>query len=101
MTWTETYQCDVCGVSKNEDDPDWWLASSDAISPVANAPEQQEMRFTPWNGLLSHGPGVRHLCGARCAQTELDRWMTPIREALRSTGEPVAAAQDQKTASGA
>jgi hypothetical protein len=99
MAWIESYHCDVCGVSKNEDDPDWWLASFESICPIPGVPEQPEMRLTPWNGLLSHGPGVRHLCGARCAQTELDRWMTPIRESLRSAAETAAARNHNKAVS--
>jgi hypothetical protein len=31
--------------------------------------------MTGWNQVLSHSAEVRHLCGARCAQTLMDRWM--------------------------
>jgi hypothetical protein len=84
MAWTETYQCDVCGRVKNEDQHDWWLAWVEPISPTDNAPEQPVLHLTPWNVLLSHSSDVRHLCGARCAQRELDRWMTPILENLHA-----------------
>ena len=75
MAWTETYHCDVCGRAKNEDQHDWWLASVDAISPTPNSAEQPVLRLTPWDEFLSHSADVKHLCGARCAQTQMDRWM--------------------------
>ncbi len=84
MAWTETYLCDVCGVAKGEDQHDWWLVSPETISPTANDPEQQVMRVTAWNSFLAHSPEFRHLCGARCTHTELDRWMTPLRDNLHS-----------------
>jgi len=84
MAWTETYHCDVCGRAKIENQHDWWLAFVDTLSPTPNAPEQSALRITPWNEFLSHSSEVRHLCGARCAQTEVDRWMAPILENLHS-----------------
>jgi hypothetical protein len=84
MAWTEAYHCDVCGVAKSEDQHDWWLAFLEKVSPTADAPEQPALRITPWNAFLSHGSEVLHLCGQRCAQTELDRWMSPIIENLHS-----------------
>ena len=76
MAWTETYHCDVCGRAKSEHHIDWWLAPVETISPTPNAPAQPVLRLTPWNDFLAHSAEVRHLCGARCSQTELDRWMT-------------------------
>lgn len=84
MAWIESYHCDVCGRAKNEDQNDWWLAWTETISPTPDEPQQPVMRFTPWNLLLSHGNEVVHLCGARCSQTALDRWMSPIHESLRA-----------------
>jgi len=84
MAWTETYHCDICGRAKNEDQHDWWLAWTETISPTDNAPDQPVLKLTPWNLLLSHSANGRHLCGARCAQTQIDRWMTPILEHLHS-----------------
>jgi hypothetical protein len=80
MAWTESYHCDVCGRAKNEDQHDWWLAFTDTLSPTPNAPEQPLLKLTPWNDFLSHSAEVRHLCGARCAHTGVDRWMTQILE---------------------
>jgi hypothetical protein len=93
MAWTETYHCDVCGRAKNEDQNDWWLGWTETISPTPES-EQPVMRFTPWSQLLSHSPEVCHFCGARCAQTGLDRWMSPIHESLRA-GAAVALLEEE------
>jgi hypothetical protein len=84
MAWTETYHCDVCGTAKNEGQHDWWLAFVDKTSPTPMSKEQPMLRITPWNDFLSHSAGVQHLCGARCTQTELDRWMSSTMEHLQS-----------------
>lgn len=76
MAWTETYHCDVCGKSKKEEEDDWWLAWTESITPIPDAPAQIVLKLTRWNLLLSHGAEIKHLCGARCAQTQTDRWMT-------------------------
>ena len=76
MAFTETFRCEVCGKVKNEEATDWWLAWADHFSPVPDAKPLPQLRFTPWDTLLSHQAEVRHLCGARCAQTLMDRWMT-------------------------
>ena len=74
MAWTETYSCDVCGKEKSEESDDWWLASESTMSPTPEA-EQPVLKITHWNTFLSHDATAKHLCGARCAQTLLDRWM--------------------------
>lgn len=74
MAWTETYSCDVCGKEKSEESNDWWLASESTMSPTPEA-EQPVLKITHWNLFLSHDATAKHLCGARCAQTLLDRWM--------------------------
>ena len=74
MAFTETYHCDVCSKPRG-DAEDWWLAWTEQAAPLIGATEQPLLKLTPWNILLSHAAGVRHLCGARCAQTLLDRWM--------------------------
>jgi len=99
MAWTETYRCDVCGRAKHEDELDWWLHWVETISPTPNDPDQPVFRVTPWNVLLAHTPNVGHLCGARCAQTELDRWMAPLHESLRA--EAAAAVEEDDQAPGA
>jgi len=84
MAWTENYLCDVCGRSKTENQHDWWLGSIEAVTPTPYAPEQPVLKLTPWNEFLSHSADVKHLCGARCAQTEIDRWMTSFLENMHS-----------------
>jgi hypothetical protein len=73
MAWTETYHCDVCN-SPRGDAEDWWLAWTDRTTPP-DGPEQESLRITRWSHSLSHSAEVKHLCGARCAQTFMDRWM--------------------------
>jgi hypothetical protein len=74
MAWTETFSCNVCGKPKSEEANDWWLAWEERISPLPKV-EQPVLKVTRWNDFLSHDAGVKHLCGAQCAQTLLDRWM--------------------------
>lgn len=76
MAWTETYHCDVCGKDKNEEAEDWWLAWFERLSATPNEPDQPALKLSPWNAFLSHDSQAKHLCGARCAQTLMDRWMT-------------------------
>ncbi len=71
MAWTESYHCDVCN-SPRGDAEDWWLAWTESVSPEDHQPV---LKLTPWSPSLSHSASVRHLCGARCAQTFMDRWM--------------------------
>jgi hypothetical protein len=75
MAWSETFHCDVCGKEKREESEDWWLAWTETLSPAAREPEQPAMKVTAWNGFLSHSAEMRHLCGARCVHTVMDRWM--------------------------
>ena len=76
MAFTETFRCEVCGKVKSEESEDWWLAWAEHVSPMPGTPQLPQLRFMPWDVLLSHQADVRHLCGARCAQTLMDRWMT-------------------------
>ena len=79
MAWTESFSCNVCGKGKREDANDWWLAWEEKVSPTPND-EQPVMKVTHWNEFLSHDASAKHLCGARCAQTLLDRWMHTVGE---------------------
>jgi hypothetical protein len=63
----------VCNNPRGEAE-DWWLARTDVESPVGLS-QQPVLKITPWSAALSHSADVKHLCGARCAQTLLDRWM--------------------------
>lgn len=75
MAWTEVYHCDVCGKEKSEGASDWWLAWNETISPTPGDPAQPVLKITPWNRFLSHAVDAKHLCGGRCVQTIMDRWM--------------------------
>jgi hypothetical protein len=75
MSWTETFHCDVCSKAKTEDSGDWWLAWLGTTAGEPGAQNEPMLKMTGWNQILSHAAEVRHLCGARCAQTLLDRWM--------------------------
>jgi hypothetical protein len=76
MGYTETFHCDVCGKAKSEESEDWWLAWTEHVSAMPDSQQMPQLRIIPWDLLLSHESLVRHLCGARCAQTLMDRWMT-------------------------
>ncbi len=79
MARSENYQCDVCGNSKGEREM-WWMAWVDCF-PLAEGGETQPlMKITRWEVRQAHEGGVKHLCGARCAGTLLDRWMTEQHE---------------------
>ncbi len=80
MAWTESYHCDVCNKAKSERSEDWWLAWFESMPVVPDSPEQPVLKMTRWNLIVAHAPDVRHICGARCAQTLLDRWMTKPEE---------------------
>lgn len=74
MAWTESYHCDVCNTPRN-DAGDWWLAWPDDVAPGTGDIRQPMLRLTRWTPALSQSTEVKHLCGARCAQTLIDRWM--------------------------
>ena len=76
MAWTETYHCDVCGKAKNEEarTTGGWRGARNS-RPRRMIRQQPVLKITPWNRFLSHDADVKHLCGARCAQTIMDRWM--------------------------
>ena len=75
MAFTETFHCDVCGKAKSGMSEDWWLAWTESLRPLPDDPEQPLLRVTPWNALLAHSADTRHLCGASCVHTMIDRWM--------------------------
>lgn len=76
MAWSESFHCDVCGKAKSEEAEDWWLVWPERMSPLPGEPDQPVLKVTRWHVLFSHDAAVKHLCGARCAQTLMDRWMT-------------------------
>ena len=74
MTWTETFNCDICGKQKGTVDH-WWLAWSEPFLPHAEAPERPMLKVYPWENMLAHDADARHLCGQACLQKLVDRWM--------------------------
>ena len=74
MSLSENYQCDVCGTKKT-DNEQWWLMSMGCVPGAGGAMDQPLLKLGRWEMRQAHEPGVRHLCGARCAGTMMDRWM--------------------------
>ena len=75
MAYSESYTCDVCGKQKSEKDR-WWLAWVDCFEGQSAVEDQPLLKLTRWQTFHAHSAGVKHLCGARCAGTLMDRWMT-------------------------
>jgi hypothetical protein len=75
MAWTETFHCDVCNKEKSEESSDWWLAWTETVAAMPGEPELRAVKLTPWNNFSAHSSEMKHLCGARCVHTMLDRWM--------------------------
>ena len=74
MAVTESYVCDVCGKHKGTSEQ-WWLAWVDCFPGPKPELDQPLIKLTRWQQSHAHSAGVRHLCGARCAGTMMDRWM--------------------------
>ncbi|HEY2393602.1 MAG TPA: hypothetical protein VGK22_20680 [Candidatus Angelobacter sp.] len=74
LTWTETFNCDICGKQKGSTDH-WWLAWSEPFSPHPDAPERHLFKIYPWENMLAHDASAKHLCGQACLQKLVDRWL--------------------------
>ena len=68
LTWTETFNCDICGKQKGSVDH-WWLAWSEPFSPHAQAPERPMLKIYPWENLLAHDAGKTPLRPGLSAET--------------------------------
>lgn len=79
MSYSESYECDVCGNKKGEGG-DWWLAWVDCFQGEKPDEDQPLIKLTRWQKQHAHSAGVKHLCGARCAGTFMDRWMSEQHE---------------------
>lgn len=75
MAWVERFTCDVCGKLMGEAES-WWVAAVDCESSANQSPSHPVLKLMPWDNLLGHSAGNKHLCGAVCAHTFLDRWMS-------------------------
>ncbi len=78
MARNESYHCDVCGKLKSDTEI-WWLAWIDCFAGEAPGEDQPLIKMTRWQVKQAHEAGVQHLCGARCAETMLDRWISEQR----------------------
>lgn len=74
VTWTETFNCDICGKQKGSVDH-WWLAWSEPYSPHPDAPQRHLFKIYPWENMLAHDATAKHLCGQACLQKLVDRWL--------------------------
>jgi hypothetical protein len=90
MAYSESYTCDVCGNQKSEKDR-WWLAWVDCFEGQTSADDQPLIKMTRWQPQYAHSAGVKHLCGALCAGTMMDRWMSEQHENPDAHCDPVSA----------
>jgi hypothetical protein len=79
MAYSESYTCDVCGDKKGESG-EWWLAWVDCFQGKTPAEDQPLIKLTRWQVGHAHSAGVKHLCGAQCANKLMDRWMSEQHE---------------------
>lgn len=77
MAWIERFTCDVCDKLKSETE-EWWLAIDECASSHASSPSQPVFKLMPWDVLLVHSSQSKHLCGAGCVHTFVDRWMAGL-----------------------
>lgn len=91
MSRSESYHCDICGKLKNDTEI-WWMAWIDCFrssNPHDSSGDGQPLiNLTRWQTSQAHTEGVKHLCGARCSETLIDRWITDQRENPESHCEP-------------
>jgi hypothetical protein len=74
MAWIERFTCDICGKLMGASES-WWVAINDCASTTEKTPTQPVLKLMPWDNVMGHSAGTKHLCGAACAHTYLDRWM--------------------------
>ena len=79
MSLSENYQCDVCGTKKGAKEQ-WWLIWLECSSGNGTAGDRKIFKLLAWQTEPAHTPGVKHLCGARCVGTMMDRWMSEQHE---------------------
>lgn len=79
MSRSESYHCDVCGKLKIETEL-WWMAWVDCFNGGDIGEDQPLFKLTRWHKAQAHEDGVKHLCGARCSETMIDRWISGQRE---------------------
>jgi len=85
MAWVERFTCDVCGKLMGESES-WWVAAGTCESTSGQGPAQPTLKLMRWDNFLGHSAGSKHLCGAVCVHTYLDRWMAESRSAESCIG---------------
>ncbi len=85
MTWTETFNCDICGKQRGTVDH-WWLAWIEPYKPHEDAPERHLFKIYPWENMAAHDATTKHLCGQACLQKLVDRWLNTEMAAGHSSG---------------
>lgn len=88
MAYSESYTCDVCGKQKAGSES-WWLAWVDCFQGESPEQDQPLIKLTRWQSQYAHSAGVKHLCGARCSGTMMDRWMSEQHENPEVHCDPV------------
>lgn len=83
MAWVERFTCDICGKLMGGSES-WWVAAGECDSTVGTDPSHPVLKLMPWDNLLGHSAGSRHLCGAVCIHTFLDRWMASLRAGVEN-----------------
>ena len=53
----------------------WWIATNECAPALDSKSGQPTLKLNPWDNGLAHSAESKHLCGAGCAHTFLDRWM--------------------------
>ncbi|MHB8391947.1 MAG: hypothetical protein ACYDBH_20620 [Acidobacteriaceae bacterium] len=89
MVWTERISCDVCGKQMGGDEK-WWIATNECAPSGDRKSGQPTLKLMPWDNALAHSAESKHLCGAGCAHTYMDRWMAGFRAGTETcVGVPV------------
>ncbi len=83
MAWVERFTCDVCGKLMGESE-NWWLAAQECAPSRDGTLTQPVLKLMPWDDLIGHSAESKHLCGAGCAHTFLDRWMAEFHAGVES-----------------
>lgn len=97
MAWVERFTCDVCGNRMAEEDS-WWIAVNECATSSQHAAPQPVLKLMPWDQLLAHSAESKHLCGAGCVHTHLDRWMGEFHAGEDDCGCPPDAASKSSLA---
>jgi hypothetical protein len=79
MSRSESFHCDVCNKLKSDSEI-WWMCWVDCFESGTPGEDQPLLKLTRWQSSQAHSEGVKHLCGARCSETMIDRWISDQRE---------------------